>query len=86
MPMPWSHIFALRCDASTFWPTPCTCRATSAASTPWHSIIAPIWSDTPCDTRTGSSAPAGVAEIISPPRACPQPSKDGSAESGPFGP
>ena len=86
MPMPCSHMLALRWDASTFCPTPCTCRATSAARTPEQSMIAPIWSDTPCETRTGSSDHDGVADSISPPRACPQPSNDGRAESGPFGP
>ena len=85
MPMPWSHMFELRCDASTFWPTPCMCLATRAASTPWQSMIAPIWSETPWATRTGSSQPAGVAESMRPLRAWPQPSNDGRAASGPFG-
>ena len=76
----------LRWETSTFWPTPCDCRASSADSMPRQSMIPPIWSDGAPLTDTGCCAHGGVDDIISPARACPQPSREGSSASGPSGP
>ena len=76
----------LRCETSTFWPIPCAWRASSADSMPRQSVMPPIWSDGAPLTETGCLAHGGVADIIRPARACPQPSREGSSASGPSGP
>ena len=83
---PWRNIVLLRWETSTFWPTPCDWRASRADSMPKHSVMPPIWSEGAPRTDTGCFAHGGVADIISPARACPQPSRDGNSASGPSGP
>ena len=73
-------------DTSIFWPTPLLSLANSAESMPRHRVMPPTWSEGAPRTDTGYLAQGGVADIISPARACPQPSREGSSASGPSGP
>ena len=86
MASPCNHMVLLMCDTSTFCPTPWLSRAQSAESIPRHRIMPPIWSEGAPLTEIGCFAHGGVADIISPARACPQASRDGISASGPSGP
>ena len=83
---PCSHIVLLMCDTSTFCPTPWLSLAHSADSIPRQRMMPPIWSEGAPLTEMGCFAHGGVADIISPARACPHASREGIIASGPFVP